>query len=85
MNKSLLLSCLAALSLGVSARAVDDYQVTGSVSEVSETKIVVMKGKEKFEIARTPESKVSGDLRVGAKVTVHYTMTAKSVEVKAAK
>jgi hypothetical protein len=85
MKKSLLLSCIAALSLGASAFSVDDYQVTGSVSEVSDTKIVVMKGKEKFEIARTADAKVTGDLKVGAKVTVHYTMSAKSVEVKAAK
>jgi len=58
------------------------YQVTGPVLEVSDTKIVVQKGKEKWEIARTPETKVTGDLKVGAKVTIEYTMSAKSVEVK---
>jgi len=61
------------------------YQVTGPVLEVSDTKIVVQKGKEKWEIARTPDTKVTGDLKVGAKVTVEYSMTAKSVEVKADK
>jgi hypothetical protein len=58
------------------------YQVTGPVLEVSDTRIVVQKGKEKWEIARTPETKVTGDLKVGAKVTIEYTMSAKSVEVK---
>ena len=58
------------------------YQVTGPVLEVSDNKIVVQKGKEKWEIARTPETRVSGDLKVGSKVTIEYSMTAKSVDVK---
>jgi hypothetical protein len=70
---------LAVLMLASSAWA---YQVTGPVLEVSDTKIVVQKGKEKWEIARTPDTKVNGDLKVGSKVTVEYTMAAKSVEVK---
>ena len=61
------------------------YQVTGPVLEVSDSKIVVQKGKEKWEIARTPDTKVTGDLKVGSKVTVEYSMTAKSVDVKADK
>jgi hypothetical protein len=61
------------------------YQVTGPVLEVTDTKIVVQKGKEKWELARTPETKVTGDLKVGAKVTIEYSMTAKSVEVKGEK
>jgi hypothetical protein len=69
----------AALLVASSAWA---YQVTGPVLEVSDTRIVVQKGKEKWEIARTPETKVTGDLKVGAKVTIEYTMSAKSVEVK---
>lgn len=58
------------------------YQVTGPVLELTDTKIVVQKGKEKWELARTPDTKVQGDLKVGAKVTIEYSMTAKSVEVK---
>jgi hypothetical protein len=72
----------AALALATSAWA---YQVTGPVVEVTDTKIVVMKGKEKWEIARTPDTKVTGELKVGAKVTIEYSMTAKTVEVKADK
>ena len=58
--------------------------MTGPVIEVSDSKIVVQKGKEKWEIARTPDTKVTGDLKVGSKVTIEYTMTAKSVDAKAA-
>jgi hypothetical protein len=70
---------IAALILASSAWA---YQVTGPVLEVSDSKIVVQKGKEKWEIARTPDTKVTGDLKVGSKVTVEYMMTAKAVDVK---
>ena len=64
------------------APPVKSYQVTGPIVELTDTKIVVQKGDEKWEINRTPDTKVDGALKVGAKVTVHYTMTAKSVESK---
>ena len=67
------------------AESPDKYQVTGTVEEVSDTMIVVMKGKERFEIARDAGTKVEGTLAKGAKVTVKYKMTATSVEVKADK
>lgn len=58
------------------------YQVTGPVLELTDTKIVVQKYNEKWELARSPEIKVDGALKVGSKVTITYTMTAKSVTVK---
>jgi len=58
------------------------YQVTGPVLEVKNDSITVQKGKEKWEIARDKDTKISGDLKVGSKVTIHYTMKATSVEVK---
>lgn len=61
------------------------YQVTGPVLDVTETVIVVQKGKEKWEIARDANTKVTGDLQKGAKVTVEYTMSATAVEVKGGK
>jgi hypothetical protein len=67
----------------LSAPAAKSYQVTGPIVELTETMIVVQKGDEKWEIARTADTKVNGTLKVGAKVTIHYTMSAKSVEVKA--
>ena len=58
------------------------YQVTGPVLEVTDTKIVVEKDKEKWEIARDKDTKVTGDLKKGSKVTVQYRMTATSIESK---
>ena len=58
------------------------YQVTGPVLEVTDTKIVVQKGKEKWEIARDANTKVEGELKKGAKVTVEYSMTATNIAVK---
>jgi hypothetical protein len=58
------------------------YQVTGPVLEVKDDMIVVQKGKEKWEIARDKDAKVTGDLKVGSKVTVMYTMKAATIEVK---
>jgi hypothetical protein len=60
------------------------YQVTGPVLELKDDLIVVQKGKEKWEIARTPDTKVTGELKVGSKVTIEYRMAAASVEVKGA-
>ena len=58
------------------------YQVTGPVLAVTNDSITVQKGKEKWEIARDKDTKITGDLKVGSKVTIHYTMKATSVEVK---
>lgn len=70
----------AALMLMVPAAMA--YQVTGPVLEVTDTKIVVEKDKEKWEIARDKDTKVTGDLKKGARVTIQYRMTATSVEAK---
>ncbi|MEY2549010.1 MAG: hypothetical protein QOD64_1592 [Verrucomicrobiota bacterium] len=87
--KRILLSLIAAGSVALSGAAFaaspSTYQVTGPVTAVDGSMITVMKGKEKFEIARDSNTKVTGDLKVGEKVTITYTMTAKEVEVKAAK
>ena len=61
------------------------YQVTGPVIELNDTSITVMKGEEKWQVARDKDTKVSGELKVGAKVTIEYRMVATNVEVKAAK
>ena len=64
------------------ASAAFAYQVTGPVLEVTPTKIVVEKGKEKWEIARDKDTKASGDIQKGSRVTVEYKMHATSIEVK---
>ena len=58
------------------------YQVTGPVLELTSDMIVVQKGKERWEIARDGSSSVTGDLKVGATVTIQYRMTAASIAVK---
>ena len=73
---------LASASLTAATKT---YQVTGPVLEVSDTMIAVQKGKDRWEIARDASTKVTGDLKVGEKVTIEYRMTATSVEAKAAK
>jgi len=90
MIRKLCSSMFVAAVLGFStsvlaAPAVKTYQVTGPVLELTDTKIVVQKGTEKWEIARIADVKAKGDLKVGAKVTIEYTMTATSVTVKADK
>ena len=64
---------------------VDKYQVTGPVVEVTDTKIVIQKDDGKWEIAREAATKVTGELKVGEKVTVAYKMIAASIEVKDSK
>jgi hypothetical protein len=59
-----------------------DYQVTGPVLDVKDDLIIVEKGKEKWEIGRSKDTKVTGDLKKGSKVTIHYKMIATSVESK---
>ncbi len=89
MNMKTAFSLLAAASLAFSSAAfaagAKTYQVTGPVLEVTDTMIAVQKGKDRWEINRDSSTKVSGDLKVGEKVTVTYTMSATDVAVKAAK
>ncbi len=76
--------CLALGSTAFGAGA-KTYQVTGPVLEMNDAMIVVQKGKDRWEINRDSSTKVSGELKVGEKVTMTYTMSATDVEVKAAK
>ena len=87
--KTTAFSLLAAVSLALSsvafAASAKDYQVTGPILEVNDTMIAVQKGKDRWEIARDSSTKATGEMKVGDKVTVHYTMSATSIEAKAAK
>lgn len=69
----------------VFAGAPKTYRVTGPVLEVKDDLIVVQKGKDKWEIARDANTRIKGDLKVGAKVTIEYRMSAAAVDAKAAK
>jgi hypothetical protein len=65
------------------AGATKTYQVTGPVLEVKGDVIVIQKGKEKWEIAKDKDTKTTGELKVGSKATVMYTMKAATIEAKA--
>jgi hypothetical protein len=85
---SLALATIAGLLLAAAPLHAADsktYQVTGPVLEVTPEYITVQKGNDKWQIARDKGTKISGDIKVGSKVTIYYTMTATEVEVKDAK
>jgi hypothetical protein len=81
--RTLALAAVVSLLPVFALAASKTYQVTGPVLEVSDTMIVVQKGQDRWELARDAATKVTGELKVGAKVTIEYRMTATTVEVKA--
>ncbi|MCX5850114.1 MAG: hypothetical protein NTW65_11790 [Deltaproteobacteria bacterium] len=86
MKKILIFACAFLFVAAVAfAAGPKTYQVTGPVLEVNASTIVVQKGKDKWEINRDAATKVTGDLKVGSKVTIEYTMKAATIEVKEAK
>ncbi len=87
MKTTTAVSLLTAASLALSSLAfagTKEYQVTGPVLEMNDSMIAVQKGKDRWEIARDANTKMSGEVKVGDKVTVHYTMTAIDIEAKGA-
>jgi hypothetical protein len=81
-----LLSLTVAIVVPAAARAeaTKTYQVTGPVLEVTDSTITVQKGKEKWQLARDKTTKAPSDVKVGDKVTIEYTMSAKNIESKGA-
>ena len=83
MKRIALLAALLVFAASVAyAASVKSYQVTGPVLEVKDDMIVVQKGNDKWEISRDKATKVTGDLKVGSKVTIQYQMSAQEIEVK---
>jgi hypothetical protein len=74
-------AALLAANIAV-AGPIKTYQVTGPVLEVTDTTITVEKDKEKWQVARDKDTKVTGDIKPGARVTIQYRMTATTIEVK---
>ena len=81
---ALLFALLLLASLVVYAAGPKTYQVTGPVLAINGDVITVQKGTEKWEIALDKSTKSTGDVKVGAKVTIEYRMTATTVTVKPA-
>ena len=77
---------VATFFLGTAALvAAKDYQVTGPIVDVKDDVIVVKKGTENWELARDKDTKTTGDLKKGDKVTIKYRMIATSIEGKEVK
>ncbi len=88
MKRIIIALAIVFLSVSIAVAAgPKTYQVTGPVLEVKDDMIVVNKEKGEmkgpWQIARDKDTKITGDLKVGSKVTVLYIMKAASVEVKA--
>jgi len=74
---------LVVAGLAAPALAADHtYQATGPVVDVTDTSITIKKGSENWEIAKTADTKTTGEVKKGDKVTVKYTMTATSIDAK---
>ncbi len=82
MKKAGLIIAALALWSSMALAAVKTYQVTGPVVAVTNDMITVKKGNDNWEIVRDKDTKIKGDLKVGAKVTIEYRMTATAVDVK---
>ena len=82
-KSSFLAILLLPLVLAGSALADDhNYQVTGPVLAVDATSITVKKGKDPWTVSRDASTVVTGDLKVGSKVTIKYHMVADTVVAK---
>lgn len=68
------------LSGAVRARGAKTHEVTGTVLDTTPTKIVIHKGTERWEIDLDPQTKIRGELKVGAKGTITYTMSAAKID-----
>ena len=72
---------LSLVTTSALARPPKKYQVTGKILEVTADFIAVDKAGDRWEIGRDASTKVTGELKVGAKVTIEYTMSASKAEV----
>lgn len=59
-----------------------EYQVTGAVAALTDEVIILDRAGEKWEIGRSPATRVEGRLAVGRRVTVFYRMGATAIEVR---
>jgi hypothetical protein len=72
------------MTTDIAKAAGNSYQVTGPVLKMTDTLLVIDKAGSAWEIEKSGEPSVTGELKLGAKVTLKYAMTATDVEVKPA-
>jgi len=80
--KRIMIAVVSMVLVASVAFAGKTYQFTGNVLEVKDNVIIVDKAGEKFEMSKDAGTKIKGDLKVGAKVTVKYESRAAEIEVK---
>jgi hypothetical protein len=80
MALSLIAAANFALSGAVFATGAKTYEITGTVLEVTPTKIALQKDGDRWEIDLDPQTKVTGELNVGGKVTITYVMSATKMD-----
>lgn len=76
---------VAILFLGTASfAAAKDYQVTGPVLDVKDNAITIKAEKfnETWEIERDKDTKTTGEIKKGDRVTIKYKMTATNIENK---
>jgi hypothetical protein len=74
-----LIGCLLSFTAGAATRAI---VVTGPITELRDDAIVIQKGKQQWEIARGAATKVRGELRKGALVTIEVYLSAGTIDVR---
>ena len=80
--KRIMIAVVSMVLVASVAFAGKTYQFTGNVLEIKDNVIIVDKAGEKFEMSKDAGTKIKGDLKVGAKVTVKYESRAAEIEVK---
>ena len=76
-------ACGLLFSAASAFAAPKDYQITGNVSELTDSTVTIMTlKKETWGFARDTTTKLPEGVKVGDKVTVHYTMLAGAVDAK---
>jgi len=83
MKKVVLLISIIFLMTAVAYAAQDGIRkATGELVKITAESVVIKRGKGEMVITRDPSTNVTGNLKVGEKVTVEYKMIATSVAVK---
>jgi hypothetical protein len=82
LRSLLAVACAFALLAGSALADDHNYQVTGPVLAVTPTSITVKKGSSPWTVSRDSGTVVTGDLKVGSKVTIKYHMVADTVTAK---
>jgi|SRR4029453_5366161 hypothetical protein len=77
---SIIMAFSLALSGAVRAAGAKTQEVTATVLQTTPARIVVQKGTERWEIDLDPQTKILGELKVGAKVTITYAMSAAKID-----